>query len=90
MSGFASGERNLAAGSQDAVGVTKRDPFNAGFVVTIAGVVLGVSALGTALAVSGTGCQGHLACEYKGDCVIMRLQVDLSRLAGSPQWACGK
>jgi hypothetical protein len=59
--------------------------FSGGFVVTVAGVFLGISALGMALSVSSTGYWGHPPYEYEGDYVIMRLQIDLFRFAILPE-----
>ena len=57
--------------------------------VTVASVFLGISALGLALDVSGTGYWGHPSYDYEGNYVIMRLQIDLLQFAILPELAGG-
>jgi hypothetical protein len=88
LGGFLAG-RALAANRPGAAGPLQRFLFSAGVVVTVAGVFLGISALGMALAVANTGYWGHPPYEYEGDYVIMRLQIDLFRFAILPELAGG-
>ena len=55
-----------------------------GAVVSLFGLVLAVSAFGTALGVSSTGYWGHPPYEYEGDYAVMRFQIDMFRFAILP------
>ncbi len=55
-----------------------------GAIVAAVGLVLGVSAVGGALGVSSTGYWGHPPYVYEGDYVVMRLQIDMFRVAVIP------
>jgi hypothetical protein len=84
LGGLLVGNR-LAARRLSAAGPLQSFMFSGGFVVTVAGVFLAISALGMALTVSSTGYWGHPPYEYEGDYVIMRLQIDLFRFAILPE-----
>jgi len=84
LGGLLVGNR-LAVNRRGATGPLQSFMFSGGFVVTVAGVFLGISALGMALSVSSTGYWGHPPYEYEGDYVIMRLQIDLFRFAILPE-----
>lgn len=88
VGGLVVGSR-LAVNRQGEAGPLQQFLFSGGFVVAVAGVLLAISALGLALAVSGTGYWGHPPYEYEGDYVIMRFQIDVFRLAILPQLAGG-
>ncbi len=75
----------LAAKRKTAGGALRRFALGAGAILSLAGVFLGVSALGMALGVSSTGYWGHPPYEYEGDYAIMGLQIDLFRFAIVPE-----
>lgn len=77
----------LAVSRRSTAGPLQSFMFSGGFVVTVAGVILGISALGLAVSISNTGYWGHPPYEYEGDYVIMRLQIDLFRFAILPELA---
>jgi hypothetical protein len=84
LGGLVVGNR-LVANRPSAAGLLQSFMFSAGVVLTIAGVFLGISAIGMALAVSSTGYWGHPPYHYEGDYVIMRFQIDLFRFAILPE-----
>jgi hypothetical protein len=88
LGGLLVGNR-LAANRGSTAGTLQRFLFSGGFVVSVAGVFLAISALGMALTVSNTGYWGHPPYDYEGDYVIMRLQIDLFRFAILPELVGG-
>ena len=60
-----------------------------GAMLLVLGLVLGVSAIGTALGVSSTGYWGHPPYNYEGDYAVMRFHIDMFRFAIVPLLAGG-